>query len=726
MESYAHSDESGWVFYFRTDRMVPFLVLHIARSARYVCCGLLLILSALQTVAGSPAQGSNAQFEVRTIRFEGNETFSNTELMQVMQTRETPGFFDKFLYNSISERLGRKNEYFNPALLGEDLGRIRLFYRDHGFHDVVVDTALTFSYQDTSVAITIKIQEGYRSLIDTLVYKGIVNAPTVVYEEIAADPRIVQGDPFNKNLLEEEVKRVLRIVHNDGYAQAAFARDSSSMTYYTSTRNYSVVLAFALGKRYRFRTITVEQEQDPRREDIDDEDVLRQLDIKPGDVYNLENIKFSERNLNRVGIFDRAWIETHVTPHDHPESTAVDGVVKIRPRDRHELAPELSMSDENGNFNLGIGAGYTSRNFLGGLRTATMRVRFRTATLSQFPDFFKLETDAVANLDATFELLQPYVFSNKVKGTWSFSYIRDKQKLYLSTIFQNKFAFGFRFAEFTSGFLDWTTQYVQLNKRPNIRPDSTDIDILRQLRDLEAQREQFNSILSFTIQRDKTNDIFSPSRGFIHAWTIEESGLLPLLLSKWNWVNKPFTQFYRTTLVGRWYFDLTRDRRFSILALKLRGGWEEKYGQSRSDTTRAIPQTHRFYAGGGSSVRGWRYRDLSASGNPQLGGNVLFEGGVELRTNVLQGLRDDFWDRLWTVLFVDFGNVWAEANDLRLRGVAVAAGFGLRYDTFFGPFRVDYGIQVHDPRTNTWITKRRFWGDVLRTGVIHFGIGHAF
>lgn len=691
--------------------------------------GWLMVLVALAVLcaplaAAGPASGG--QFEVRSIRFEGNETFSTSELLQVMQTRETPSFFDKFLHNSISERLGRKSEYLNPAMLGEDIVRLRIFYREHGFQDVRIDTALSFSYKDTTVAITITIEEGYRSVIDTLTYRGIVNAPSVVYEDIAADPRIRQGDPFSKTLLEEEVNRVLMIVRKDGYAKAAFARDSSSMTYYTSTRNYSVVLGFHLGKRYRFRDIIVVQEQEPVRDDIDDRDVLRQLDIKGGDIYNIENIRFSERNLNRAGIFDRAWIETQFPESDHPESTWVTGIVRIRPRDRHELAPELSLSDENGNFNLGVGVGYSVRNFLGGLRTASTRLRFRTATVGQFPDFFKLETDAVANLDATFELLQPYVLTNKVKGTWALSYIRDKQKLYLSTIFQNKFAFGFRFAEFTTGYLEWTMQYAQLNKRTNIRPDSGDVDILRQLRELEAQKEQFNSILSFTIQRDKTNDIFSPSRGFIHAWTIEESGLLPLLLSRWKWVNKPFTQFYRTNLVGRWYFDLTDNRRFSIFALKLRAGYEEKYGESRGDTTRAIPQTHRFYAGGGSSVRGWRYRDLSASGDPQLGGNVLFEGSIELRVNILQALRDDFWDRLWTVLFMDFGNVWAEANDLRLRGVAVAAGFGLRYDTFFGPFRVDYGIQVHDPRTNVWITKRRFWGDVLRTGVIHFGIGHAF
>jgi len=46
---------------------------------------------------------------------------------------------------------------------------------------------------------------------------------------------------------------------------------------------------------------------------------------------------------------------------------------------------------------------------------------------------------------------------------------------------------------------------------------------MRQLAAL--QKQQFNSVLSFTIQRDLTNDLFSPTEGFVHAATIEEAGL---------------------------------------------------------------------------------------------------------------------------------------------------------------------------------------------------------
>jgi outer membrane protein assembly factor BamA len=388
----------------------------------------------------------------------------------------------------------------------------------------------------------------------------------------------------------------------------------------------------------------------------------------------------------------------------------------------------MSFSDENLNFNLGVGFGYSNRNFFGGTRTASSRVRFRTATLNAFPDFFRLESDAVANLDLTFELLQPYVFTNKVKGSWSLSWIRDKQEIYLSTILQNKFGFSIRFAEFTTGYLDWTMQLVKLDQRKGITIDSTNTQQLIQLRDLanQAKEEQFNSILSFTIQRDKTNDILSPSHGFVHSLTIEESGILPSVLRSWDLSQRPFTQFYRINAIGRWYHDFGVYRRFSLAAWKLRAGFEEKYGGSRGSDSVSIPQTHRFYAGGGGSIRGWTSRGLSAAGEPLLGGNLILEGSLEFRTNHFQSLKDDFWSKFWSVLFLDAGNVWPEVRNLQWKTVAIAAGVGIRYDTFFGPFRVDYGWQVYDPRTSKWITDRKFFGETLRTGVLHFGIGHAF
>jgi outer membrane protein assembly factor BamA len=301
----------------------------------------------------------------------------------------------------------------------------------------------------------------------------------------------------------------------------------------------------------------------------------------------------------------------------------------------------------------------------------------------------------------------------------------DKQKPYRQNIVRNKFGFTNRFTEYTNGFLDWTLEAIGSETNDNYIGDTTDPEIQRQRRLL--QHEQFNSILSFTIQRDKSNDIFSPSEGFIHSATFDEAGLFPLLIQG-VFPNLPSTQFYRVSLIGRWYTEVS-PHRYSILALKAKGGFEEKYGESRSDTSRAIPQTHRFYAGGGSSVRGWNSRDLIASGDPQYGGNLALEGSVELRTNILQGLHDGLFDKIWLVQFVDVGNVWAEASDFRFSEFAIAAGLGFRYDTFFGPFRIDWGFRVYNPAEapgRQWITQRKLFGQTFKEGIFHFGIGHAF
>jgi outer membrane protein assembly factor BamA len=194
----------------------------------------------------------------------------------------------------------------------------------------------------------------------------------------------------------------------------------------------------------------------------------------------------------------------------------------------------------------------------------------------------------------------------------------------------------------------------------------------------------------------------------------------------------PISQFYRVILIGRWYTEAA-PHRFSILAFKLKGGVEDKYGGARSDTNIVIPQTHRFYAGGGNSVRGWNSRDLIAGGTSpfaaQLGGNLALEGSVELRTNVLQSLRDGLFDKIWLVQFIDAGNVWGQMGDFQFRTVAIAAGLGIRYDTFFGPFRIDWGFRVYNPAEQDgqrWITQRQLFGQTFKEAIFHFGIGNAF
>ncbi len=680
-----------------------------------------LVLSFCFLVVFQVAAQRPDRAEITSLDFTGNETVATNELLSFISTKETPGALSKFLYKNISEGLGKKDEFLDQAVLGEDLLLIRKYYENQGFFEAIIDSSFTFSEDGSEVEITISIAEGYRSIIDSLTYRGIVNVPDFVCTDLENKKKIGRGDFYNQGLLRAEIDNVITVLKNAGYPNARYIPDSSWAIRPLSLRNFIVVLSFDIGDRFLFGPITILRADTTIDHPVTDEIVLDHLEYREGKFYSNIEVIESERNLNRLGLFDVARIKVFPPPNEDT-AISVPSTVLLRQSEKHELAPELVLSDENANLNIGVGLGYKHRDFFGGGRTFSTHFRIRTQTPGKFPDYFSLTSDAISNVDLTFELLQPYVFSSKIKGTWSFSFILDKQRPYRQFIVRNKFGFSAKFAEFTSGYLDWSLERVKLETSPTIVGTPDEIEELEK----QAREVQFNSIISFTIERNKANDIFSPSSGFIHAFTVEESGVLPLILEP----KLPFTQFYRFILLGRWYFDPSFKKQ-TIMGMKLKAGLEEKYGESRRDDDRVIPQTHRFFAGGGGSVRGWQSRSLTATGDPRAesGGNLALEGSIERRMNVFYSARDGFWDKFWAVVFLDAGTVWGEINDFQFQDIAIATGAGIRYDTFFGPFRIDFGMRVYDPNPEygkKWIFQRKFWSETIAEGALHFGIGHAF
>jgi translocation and assembly module TamA len=103
----------------------------------------------------------------------------------------------------------------------------------------------------------------------------------------------------------------------------------------------------------------------------------------------------------------------------------------------------------------------------------------------------------------------------------------------------------------------------------------------------------------------------------------------------------------------------------------------------------AAPANRRFFAGGGGSVRGYRYRSISPENGVGFatGGLSLFEASAEARIKVTQNIG--------VVPFVDagaaFSTPWPDFNST----MRVAAGVGLRYYTGIGPIRFDVATPVN-------------------------------
>lgn len=113
-----------------------------------------------------------------------------------------------------------------------------------------------------------------------------------------------------------------------------------------------------------------------------------------------------------------------------------------------------------------------------------------------------------------------------------------------------------------------------------------------------------------------------------------------------------------------------------------------------------------FYSGGGGTVRGQPYKslDVDLSGGTRTGGASFVGLSTELRAGLSQ--------KLSLVGFADVGGIGANETPDDTMNWHAGAGLGLRYDTGFGPIRLDIAAPVSGTT-----------GDGLQ---FYVGIGQAF
>lgn len=107
-----------------------------------------------------------------------------------------------------------------------------------------------------------------------------------------------------------------------------------------------------------------------------------------------------------------------------------------------------------------------------------------------------------------------------------------------------------------------------------------------------------------------------------------------------------------------------------------------------------IPATRRFFAGGGGSVRGYGYQEISPydADSEATGGKSYVTASLEARVRIT--------DTIGIVPFIDVGTVSADTfpdfGDFR-----AGAGVGIRYATPFGPLRLDFAVPLNKYENGT-------------------------
>ncbi|MEZ4818262.1 MAG: BamA/TamA family outer membrane protein [Flavobacteriaceae bacterium] len=160
----------------------------------------------------------------------------------------------------------------------------------------------------------------------------------------------------------------------------------------------------------------------------------------------------------------------------------------------------------------------------------------------------------------------------------------------------------------------------------------------------------------------------------------------------------------------------------SLLAVRAFGGIAIPYGNSSS-----IPFTRSYFAGGANDNRGWRAYDLGPGSSGSIldfnEANFKLAFNAEYRYTLLGSFKGAF--------FADAGNIWNVFDEIDnesfrfdgikdLKEIALATGFGLRYDFGFFVIRFDVGFKTHNPARaigDRWFKEYNFANAVYNIGI---------
>jgi translocation and assembly module TamA len=313
-------------------------------------------------------------------------------------------------------------------------------------------------------------------------------------------------------------------------------------------------------------------------------------------------------------------------------------------------------------------AGWTHRNWRGGLRKLSFDARFGYAWL---PSPLAPEVQGFVGLGSA-EFTQPGLIRRRADLNARVEVERGIEPAY--SFYSERFRIGTPLKLFGRAIAIFPSYNLELYQLTNTPTPTLGAQGREEL--LQTCSGQ-NCVLSYLEQRvalDLRDDPINTRRGVYLAVALQEG--------------------FRILGQGFPYLRLLPEAR---AYLPVFGSGAVLAGRARFGTLRGLgtdpPVIARFYSGGPNLMRGYYTRQLSPvvstldRGYVPVGGEGLLDGGVELRLGV--------GGTLGGVVFLDFGNVAPRISDALDPGnLQYAAGAGIRYQTLFGPVRLEVATRL--------------------------------
>ncbi|GBD91291.1 translocation and assembly module TamA precursor [bacterium BMS3Abin04] len=692
---------------------------------KYFNIAIIFILLYFLSFNISKAQKNN--YELTDIEFVGNHFISSSTLSNVITSKESPGWFSKFL-NSFSG-LGENAVFFDSLLITIDIESMKNYYMSQGFFNSKISSIYRLNKSEEEARLIYFIVEGNPSKIRNIKIKGLTKISKIYQSEIQKDIMIDSNTYYSDAIVDNNNNFIINFLHDHGYMLAKAKVPEADID--TIKNIVDLVLSFAPGKKYKISKVEVER-TGVGQELVTDKLIEDIANIKVGSNYSLYDMKKAQIRLYRTNLFTSALVRGVV---GDTSGNLVPIKISTDVGLLHELAPEIIGINEDNSFKLGLGLSFTKKNFLGDARKFTFRLSAAAQNIADFISNLSINDKNIFGFaDARLSLEQPFLFNKPINTKLETNYTLQKKKQeYNAQIIGTQLNLNFELAQYT--YLDYLSAYLKFENSKYIFQNEyiKKIDSLSQGSiNISGQivSKSTNVLLGVQFGANKTNNYIFPSRGYGLSLTLEEGNSIPYLLSKVGGYNFNSPLYYKILFTSSAYLPVYKNEN-SAFGIKLKTGLINVYNGNKFD----IPLNQRFIAGGSNSVRGWKTGDLVPQNNANKipenptreelersitpGGFFLFEGSIESRNHL--------FGNFGSAVFLDFGNTWNSYQEFRYDETAVAFGFGLRYYSSFAPIRIDLGMKLYDPLDRRNIFNRLKDAHTFRNNfTIQLGIGEAF
>jgi len=241
---------------------------------------------------------------VSSISFSGNTTFSSKTLRSKMSLKE-----DGFL----------KNGAFQRSSLEADKQSIIIYYMTKGYIDarildVIEESSFNEKKEREEIALTIIVQEGAQYTYNGTVLEGNEIFST---EKLLSCIKLKPGDVFNQTKFQEGMSALTNVYYENGYMTNEF---HPTVNKDSERRTIGYTLRIVERSRAHVENIIIKGNTKTK-----DEVILREIPLKPGDVFSRNKIMNGVRNLYNTQYFSSVVPE----PVSGSEENLVDLVFTV-------------------------------------------------------------------------------------------------------------------------------------------------------------------------------------------------------------------------------------------------------------------------------------------------------------------------------------------------------------------------------------------------------------